>query len=89
MTSLSECVGHWPGRRFDPVARGSDLRENRLVDRREQAREFAEQRATLLREGRVAKALAGHLRANNFERWLLEEALGPPGRRGGCTPVRT
>jgi exonuclease SbcC len=47
----------------------------RLVDRREQAREFAEQRATLLRDGRVAKALAGHLRANNFERWLLEEAL--------------
>ena len=47
----------------------------RLVDRREQAREFAEQRAGLLRDGRVAKALAGHLRANNFERWLLEEAL--------------
>jgi exonuclease SbcC len=47
----------------------------RLADRREQAREFAEQRAGLLRDGRVAKALAGHLRANNFERWLLEEAL--------------
>lgn len=47
----------------------------RLVDRREQAREFTEQRAGLLRDGRVAKALAGHLRANNFERWLLEEAL--------------
>ena len=47
----------------------------RLIDRREQAREFTEQRATLLRDGRVAKALAGHLRANNFERWLLEEAL--------------
>jgi exonuclease SbcC len=47
----------------------------RLVDRREQAREFAEQRAGLLRDGRTAKALAGHLRANNFERWLLEEAL--------------
>jgi exonuclease SbcC len=47
----------------------------RLVDRREQARELAEQRAGLLREGRTAKALAGHLRANNFERWLLEEAL--------------
>ncbi|MET8149870.1 SMC family ATPase [Actinoplanes sp. NPDC049668] len=47
----------------------------RLVERREQAREFVEQRAALLREGRVAKALAGHLRANNFERWLLEEAL--------------
>ena len=47
----------------------------RLVDRREQARELHEQRAGLLRDGRVAKALAGHLRANNFERWLLEEAL--------------
>ncbi|GGL06340.1 AAA family ATPase [Mangrovihabitans endophyticus] len=47
----------------------------RLSDRREQAREFAEQRAVLVRDGRVAKSLAGHLRANNFERWLLEEAL--------------
>ena len=27
------------------------------------------------RDGQVAKALARHLRANNFERWLLEEAL--------------
>jgi exonuclease SbcC len=46
-----------------------------LVDRREQARELTTQRAVLLHESRVAKALAGHLRANNFERWLLEEAL--------------
>ena len=43
----------------------------RLVDRREQARELTEQRAGLLHDSRVAKALAGHLRANNFERWLL------------------
>jgi exonuclease SbcC len=47
----------------------------RLVDRREQARELAETRAGQVRDARVAKALAGHLRANNFERWLLEEAL--------------
>ena len=47
----------------------------RLVDRREQARELNLQRVALLRDARVAKALAGHLRANNFERWLLEEAL--------------
>ncbi|GIE93381.1 hypothetical protein Ari01nite_08460 [Paractinoplanes rishiriensis] len=47
----------------------------RLSDRREQARQLTEQRMTLQRDGRVAKALAGHLRANNFERWLLEEAL--------------
>src|SRR6202008_671451 len=38
-------------------------------------RELSEQRMTLQRDGRVAKTLAGHLRANNFERWLLEEAL--------------
>jgi DNA repair protein SbcC/Rad50 len=47
----------------------------RLADRRAQAREFTEQRATHVRDQRVAKSLAGHLRANNFERWLLEEAL--------------
>jgi exonuclease SbcC len=47
----------------------------RLVDRREQARGLAEQRAGAQRDHRVAKSLAGHLRANNFERWLLEEAL--------------
>jgi exonuclease SbcC len=47
----------------------------RLSDRREQARELSEQRMTLQHQGRVAKSLAGHLRANNFERWLLEEAL--------------
>jgi exonuclease SbcC len=47
----------------------------RLTERREQARAAVEQRDALLRESRVAKSLAGHLRANNFERWLLEEAL--------------
>jgi DNA repair protein SbcC/Rad50 len=47
----------------------------RLADRREQARELTGQRATLVRDQRVAKSLAGHLRANNFERWLLAEAL--------------
>ena len=47
----------------------------RVAERREQAGELREQRAGHERDGRVAKALAGHLRANNFERWLLEEAL--------------
>ncbi|HEY7273919.1 MAG TPA: SMC family ATPase [Actinoplanes sp.] len=47
----------------------------RLVDRREQARALADQRDGLQRDHRVAKSLAGHLRANNFERWLLAEAL--------------
>ncbi|GIE27084.1 hypothetical protein Ait01nite_001290 [Actinoplanes italicus] len=47
----------------------------RLAERREEARAALEQRDALLRASRVAKSLAGHLRANNFERWLLEEAL--------------
>ncbi|MFR9774946.1 AAA family ATPase [Micromonospora sp. MS34] len=47
----------------------------RLQDRREQAAELHEQRTGHERQARVARALAGHLRANNFERWLLAEAL--------------
>ncbi|MFG1604130.1 AAA family ATPase [Actinoplanes sp. NPDC049265] len=47
----------------------------RLVDRRTQAQDLTSQRAGLALQVRVAKSLAGHLRANNFERWLLEEAL--------------
>lgn len=57
------------------AAERSDAALRRLADRHEQARELTEQRMTMQREGRVARALAGHLRANNFERWLLEEAL--------------
>jgi DNA repair protein SbcC/Rad50 len=47
----------------------------RLEERREQAAALREQRTGHEREARVARALAGHLRANNFERWLLAEAL--------------
>ncbi|WP_203824581.1 AAA family ATPase [Actinoplanes palleronii] len=47
----------------------------RMTERFEQAREQQDQRMVLQQESRVAKSLAGHLRANNFERWLLEEAL--------------
>ncbi|HET9518763.1 MAG TPA: SMC family ATPase, partial [Actinoplanes sp.] len=47
----------------------------RQCDRREQAAQLRAQGTAHEAESRVAKALAGHLRANNFERWLLEEAL--------------
>jgi len=47
----------------------------RLAERRVQAERLRAQRAEHEREAQVAKALAGHLRANNFERWLLAEAL--------------
>ncbi|MEV4723014.1 SbcC/MukB-like Walker B domain-containing protein, partial [Micromonospora humida] len=52
---------------------GADLR--RITERRTQAVELREQRAEHERQARTARALAGHLRANNFERWLLAEAL--------------
>lgn len=53
----------------------AEAAQRRLVERREQAGKLHEQRASHEREAQVARALAGHLRANNFERWLLAEAL--------------
>src|SRR5690606_37741544 len=47
----------------------------RLRERRAQADRLREQRSGLVEDARVARALAHHLRANNFEAWLLEEAL--------------
>ncbi|GAA0799999.1 AAA family ATPase [Spirilliplanes yamanashiensis] len=57
------------------AAERADALHRRLVERREQAAELRATRAAHDRDGQVAKSLAGHLRANNFERWLLEEAL--------------
>jgi DNA repair protein SbcC/Rad50 len=48
---------------------------DQLRARREQAEKLTGQRAGHERDARVAKALAQHLRANNFEAWLLAEAL--------------
>jgi exonuclease SbcC len=53
----------------------AEAEQRRLVERREQAERLREQRAEHERAGQVARTLAGHLRANNFERWLLAEAL--------------
>jgi exonuclease SbcC len=47
----------------------------RIEERRADADRLRGQRAAAEREAQVARTLAGHLRANNFERWLLEEAL--------------
>jgi exonuclease SbcC len=46
-----------------------------VLDKRAQAEKVRAQRAGYERDSQVARALANHLRANNFERWLLEEAL--------------
>ena len=48
---------------------------DRLQQLREQADRLATARADHQRRAQVARALAQHLRANNFEAWLLEEAL--------------
>ncbi len=56
------------------VERATAARQ-RVVERREQAARLLEQVAQYEREAQVAKALAQHLRANQFERWLLTEAL--------------
>lgn len=70
-----------PPTRTDPVraaavaAERADAHRQRLVERRAEAAELRARRVEHERDGHVAKALAGHLRANNFERWLLEEAL--------------
>lgn len=53
----------------------AEAEARRLAARREQADQLREQRAGHHRDSQVARALAGHLRANNFERWLLAEAL--------------
>ncbi|MGH3739112.1 MAG: SbcC/MukB-like Walker B domain-containing protein, partial [Micromonosporaceae bacterium] len=47
----------------------------RLTERREQAAGLATQRDQHAAQALLAKSLANHLRATNFERWLLEEAL--------------
>ncbi|MGH3727924.1 MAG: AAA family ATPase [Micromonosporaceae bacterium] len=47
----------------------------RLTERREQAATLRDQQAAQERQAQVARALANHLKATNFERWLLEEAL--------------
>jgi exonuclease SbcC len=46
-----------------------------LRARREQADQLVQQRAGYERDAQVARTLAQHLRANNFEAWLLAEAL--------------
>jgi len=56
------------------VERATATREQ-IVRTREQAETLRAQRATVEAERQVATALANHLRANNFEAWLLQEAL--------------
>ena len=58
-----------------PEGTASQGAHTAILEKRESARKLREQRAGYERAAQVARALANHLRANNFERWLLEEAL--------------
>jgi exonuclease SbcC len=64
-----------PGRAATVAAERARADLAALRSRREQAQRLREQRAGYERDAQVARALAQHLRANNFEAWLLEEAL--------------
>ncbi|WP_405112096.1 SMC family ATPase [Micromonospora sp. NBC_01405] len=68
-------AGDDPVRAATVAVERAEAAHRRLVERREQAAELHGQRAGHEQQARVARALAGHLRANNFERWLLAEAL--------------
>ncbi|MFC4145263.1 SMC family ATPase [Micromonospora mangrovi] len=74
-TAVGLDVADDPGRAAAVAVERAEAELRRLVERREQAAELREQRTGHERESQVARALAGHLRANNFERWLLAEAL--------------
>jgi DNA repair protein SbcC/Rad50 len=81
ITTLFEMAGV-PASRDDEYGRATTLAVEqaraahaRLLERRAQADKLRAEREQCETEARVAKALAQHLRANNFERWLLVEAL--------------
>jgi exonuclease SbcC len=57
------------------AAERAELALARVTEKREQVQRLADQVADKEREAQVAKALALHLRADRFERWLLAEAL--------------
>ncbi|MFC0003980.1 AAA family ATPase [Micromonospora siamensis] len=64
-----------PVRAVAVAAERAQAAHRRLEERRAQAAELRTQREEHRNAAQVARALAGHLRANNFERWLLAEAL--------------
>ncbi len=53
----------------------SRARREQMGERLEEVRQLGLERDNQAVKATVAKALAGHLRANNFEKWLLDEAL--------------
>jgi exonuclease SbcC len=68
-------LGADPARAAAVALERAEAQVRRVEERRADAARLREKKAGHEREAQVAKALANHLRANNFERWLLAEAL--------------
>ena len=64
-----------PAREAAVALERAEAAHRRLEERRAEAARLREHRAEVAKESQVAKALARHLRADHFERWLLAEAL--------------
>ncbi|MEV0560072.1 SMC family ATPase [Dactylosporangium sp. NPDC050588] len=64
-----------PAREAAVAVERAEAAHRRIEERRAEAARLTAQRDEVAREAQVAKALAQHLRADRFERWLLAEAL--------------
>ncbi len=65
----------WPGEAVAAAHARADAAVARIDERIAAAEKLRDEQATATDEQRVADALAGHLAANRFEKWLLDEAL--------------
>lgn len=64
-----------PAREAAVALERAEAAHRRIEERRAEAARLREHRDEVAKESQVAKALAQHLRADRFERWLLAEAL--------------
>ncbi|MEV0127186.1 SMC family ATPase [Dactylosporangium sp. NPDC050688] len=64
-----------PSREAAIALERAEAAHRRVEERRAEAARLREQRDEVAKESQVARALAQHLRADRFERWLLAEAL--------------
>jgi len=67
--------GQWPGEAVAAAHARADAALTRIDERLATADRLRAERKAATSQQQVADALAGHLAANRFEKWLLDEAL--------------
>jgi DNA repair protein SbcC/Rad50 len=67
--------GAWPGEAVAAAHARADAALTRIDERLETAERLRSDQRAAAEQQHVAEALAGHLAANRFEKWLLDEAL--------------